>query len=321
MTGMYDPTVSVVMSVHNCEKHIKEAVDSVLSQTFTDFEFIIVNDGSTDGTADILKSYCDPRIILIHQQNIGLTKSLNRAIAGASGTLIARQDADDRSLPHRLATQVAFLAEHPEIALVGSAVEVISGSGMPLATFRNPANPDEIRGVLRSHNCFCHGSVMFRRDSFFSLAGYDEFFVTAQDYDMWIRFSERFALANLAEPCYVYRFSTDSVTVKKMVSQHRMAVLARRFAAEREGTRLTATSPDEAAAYLSSLLTTEEKTQIIENYKPWCLLLLKNGLLDEATQLMTALFRYHPSPIFRLAYGFVRHINPRSNLARLLEHA
>ena len=316
-----NPVVSVVMSVFNGERFLREAVDSILNQTFTDFEFIIVNDGSTDGTREILESYEDQRVVLIHQENMGLTKSLNRGIERASGTYIARQDADDRSFPERLAAQFAFLSAHKDVVLVGSAVEVVSGSGNTLATFRHPTEPDEIRLTLRKYNCFWHGSVMFRRDGFLALGAYSEQFVTAQDYDLWLRFSEQYRLANLPDPFYAYRFTTDSITVRKMVSQHRLADLARWRADAREKGFSATSDPHKVAAFLSAPLTTHEKKQIISNYKPWCRLLLKNDLLDEATQLMTELFRYHPSLLFRLAFRITRHINPQSNLARFLEHA
>jgi glycosyltransferase involved in cell wall biosynthesis len=309
------------MSVNNGEKYLREAVDSILAQTLTDFEFIIVDDGSTDGTVDILRTYSDPRIRTVRQENRGLTKSLNRGIGVSRGEFIARQDADDRSFPERLATQLEFLSSHAEIAMVGSAVEVISGNGKGLATFRHPTDPVEIRDALRTYNCFWHGSVMFRRESFLALGGYCEEFTTAQDYDLWLRFSERYQLANLPDPYYAYRFTTDSITVKKMVSQHRLAALARQRAAEREDNLSGENAPQKIPVGLTAPLTPAEKREIIGNYKPWCRLLLKNGLYDEAGQLMTELFRYHPSTLFRLSFRVGRHLNPQSNLSRFLEHA
>ncbi|MBU5614581.1 glycosyltransferase family 2 protein [Geomonas azotofigens] len=313
------PLISVVMSVYNGERYVGEAVDSVLSQSRTDFELIVVDDGSTDGTAAILASYTDPRLRVIRHDNQGLTRSLNLAVAQARGKYVARQDADDRSLPERLAIQTDFLDAHPEIALVGSAVKVISSQGVELATFRHPTEPAEIAATLRSYNCFWHGSIMFRRDSFLELGGYDERFVTAQDYDMWLRFSERHQLANLPEPLYAYRFTVESVTVQRMVSQHRLAVLARRLAEEREGG-----SPDtvqDVASYIALPLSLAERRQIINNYKPWCRLLIKNGLTREAAILMAALFKHHPRPLFRLSFALARLVNTPSVLTRFLEHA
>ncbi|MBJ6801038.1 glycosyltransferase family 2 protein [Geomonas propionica] len=316
---MSKPLISVVMSVYNGERYLGEAVDSVLNQSCTDFEFIVVDDGSTDGTAAILASYSDPRLRIIRHDNLGLTRSLNLAIAQARGEYVARQDADDRSLPERLAIQAEFLDSHPELALVGTAVKVISSAGAELATFRHPTEPAEIAVTLRTYNCFWHGSIMFRRDSFLELGGYDERFVTAQDYDMWLRFSERHQLANLPEPLYAYRFTVESVTVKRMVSQHRLAVLARRWAEERIAG--TDTSGRDVTGHLAAPLTPAERLQIISNYKPWCRLLLKNGLSAEAATLMAALFKHHPHPLFRLTFAIARQMNNPSLLTRFLEHA
>lgn len=316
---MSKPLISVVMSVYNGSQYLREAVDSILNQTRTDFEFIIIDDGSTDGTAAILDAYTDPRIRVIRHQNQGLTKSLNLGIREAQGTYIARQDADDRSFPERLATQAEFLDSHPEIALVGSAVKVISSDGAELATFRHPTDSAEIVTTLRTYNCFWHGSIMFRRDCFVELGGYDERFVTAQDYDMWLRFSERHQLANLQESLYAYRFTADSVTVKRMVSQHRLAVLARRLAEERACG--CASTPEDITPYLAAPLSLAEKGQIINNYKPWCRLLLKNDLAGEAATLMAALFKHHPNPLFRLSFAVARQLKTPSILTRFLEHA
>ncbi|MHA1713815.1 MAG: glycosyltransferase, partial [Candidatus Ranarchaeia archaeon] len=130
------PKVSVIMSVYNAEKHVKKAIDSILSQTFRDFEFIIINDGSTDRTSEILKSYADPRLIVVNQANRGVTQSLNKAIGMARGQYIARMDADDISLPQRLEMQVEFLEEHPEVGLVGTSVITIDEEGKTIKESR-----------------------------------------------------------------------------------------------------------------------------------------------------------------------------------------
>ena len=124
---MKNPKVAVLMSVYNGEKYLREAINSILSQTFNDFEFLIINDGSTDGTADILKSYTDSRIKIINnEKNIGLTKSLNKGLKIAKGEYIARQDADDISMPERLKEEVAFLEIHKDYAVVGTFVKILN---------------------------------------------------------------------------------------------------------------------------------------------------------------------------------------------------
>ena len=157
------PKVSVVMSVYNGERHLREAVDSILNQTFGDLEFIIVDDGSRDRTWEILQSYDDSRIVLLrNEQNIGLTKSLNRGLAATRGEYVARMDADDVSLPQRLERQVGFLDQHPEIGLVGCAFLQINEGGQEFEIFHPPLKNEDIQERLRVENCFCHGVALFR---------------------------------------------------------------------------------------------------------------------------------------------------------------
>ena len=309
------------MGVYNGAKYLNAAIDSILNQTSANLEFIIVNDGSTDQTRKILASYHDPRLIVVHQENAGLTKSLNRGLALAKGEFIARQDADDISLPDRLQTQVDFLAAHPDIALVGSAVNVINGAGTQLAVFKSPCDAVGIKLKLQEYNCFWHGSVTFRRSCLELLGGYTEIFATAQDYDLWLRFSEKFQLANLENPLYCYRFNPDAVTFKKIVPQRRMADMARQLAQ----VRANGLSEQELLLgfqdFINSPLTPAEKRDIVRSYKPWCRLILKGGNLTEARSLMTTIFRYHPSILFRLRFALSRSFLSPSRLEWILDHA
>jgi glycosyltransferase involved in cell wall biosynthesis len=125
-----NPKLSVIMSVHNGEKYLREAIESILNQTFTDFKFIIINDGSTDNSLAIIRSYDDKRIrILNNGTNIGLTKSLNKALKQAKGKYIARQDADDVSLPDRFEAQLKYFVQYPEVALLGTSTYIINQEG------------------------------------------------------------------------------------------------------------------------------------------------------------------------------------------------
>lgn len=316
-----NPSVSIVMSVFNGERFVLEAVSSILNQSLTDVELIVINDGSTDGTLRILQSINDSRIILIHQGNVGLTKSLNRALSLAKGEFIARQDADDVSFPNRLQTQVQFLRENQGIALVGSAVKVIDTEGDELTTFNPPCDAPTIRQKLKSYNCFWHGSVIFRRSCLEVLGGYNELFTTAQDYDFWLRFAEKYELANLPEPLYAYRFNPDAVTFKKIVSQRRMAQMARALGEARGGD-----APEEDllkgfAEFVNAPLTDTERRDIVVSYKPWCRLLLKTGKLAPARALMTAVFKYHPSLLFRLRFALSKQFLSKPQLERVLENA
>lgn len=191
------PLVSVVMAVYNSEPDLDKTVDSVLTQNWIDFEFIIINDGSLDGSGVILDDYAsrDCRIVVIHQENIGLTKSLIRGCALARGKYIARQDAGgDTSLPGRLAAQVAFLERNPEVVMTSCGTQVIGPRGEELYTVSQDgrelhlALSGRTTSTLRGPSS--HGSTMFRTDAYFKVGGYRPEFPVAQDLDLWVRLSE-----------------------------------------------------------------------------------------------------------------------------------
>src|SRR3989344_927550 len=157
---MNKPSVSVLMSTYNGAVYLRQAINSILNQTFTDFEFIIVDDNSTDNSGEILRSYNDPRIRIIqNNKNIGLTKSLNKGLKEAQGKYIARMDADDVSLLDRLKEQYNFLEAHPTIALVGSWAESMDEYGIVTEIRKVPTDPETIRFELVLRNCFFHSSV------------------------------------------------------------------------------------------------------------------------------------------------------------------
>jgi len=231
---MGSPRVSVLMSVYNGARYLRDAVDSILGQTFTDFEFIIVDDGSTDETPAILNSYTDPRIVrLRNETNIGLTRSLNKGLVVARGEYVARQDADDVSLPRRLAKQVEFLDGHPVIGLVGSAYEEFYEDGRLQRAVQMPLQPADIREQLFYGHCFCHGSAMARIRCLHAVGDYDEEYEVAQDRDLWLRLAERFDLANLPEVLYKLRISVGSVTGRLRPRQRKAACRAVQQALER----------------------------------------------------------------------------------------
>jgi glycosyltransferase involved in cell wall biosynthesis len=222
------------MSVYNGEKYLRDAIESILNQTFTSFEFIIINDGSTDSTPTILNSYTDPRIRLLHQNNEGLTKALNKGLESATGTYIARQDADDISIPKRFENQIDFMNKNPDIALIGTFVSAIDENGNEFGRWKYPEDNNEIKKRIIKENIFCHGSVMFRRECLASVGAYREAFYTAQDYDLWLRISEKYNMANI--PCYLYKLrrSTQSITRKKLDQQINNHLLAIELAKERK---------------------------------------------------------------------------------------
>lgn len=210
------PTVSILLSAYNAERFLEEALESLLGQRFRNFECIAVNDGSSDGTAEMLDRAAarDHRFRIVHQRNSGLIASLNAAAALAQGKYLARMDADDISLPERLQRQVDFLDTHPKIALLGGAVEFIDSSGKSLGHSSSPTEHEEIFVDLLDRNPFWHPTVMMRREAFFACGGYRNV-LAAEDYDLWLRMAERFELANLSDEIVRYRVHSEQITGKQ----------------------------------------------------------------------------------------------------------
>lgn len=213
--------LSVIMSVYNGERYLKEAIESILNQTFKNFEFIIIDDGSTDKSPQILDKYAkkDKRIKLIHQKNIGLTKSLNKALKLAQGKYIARIDADDIAYKSRFKKQIRFLEKHPKIGLVGNYVDVIDEKGKNIGRLIYPTNDKDIRKVLIKKNPFCHSTIMFRKEVAEKVGGYNKDFSAAQDYDFWMRISKHYQIANLSEVLGAWRLRKKAITFQKNISQ------------------------------------------------------------------------------------------------------
>ncbi|MBF0182444.1 MAG: glycosyltransferase [Magnetococcales bacterium] len=195
--------VTVLTAVYNGAEYLDAAIGSILAQRFTDFEFLLIDDGSTDATPDLLAAWArrDSRIVVVrNQDNLGLTRSLNLGIAMARGEWIARQDADDISMPERLAKQMAFLTVHPEVGLLGTGMVVLDARGHAAPVPRlAPEEHTEICWALLTDNPFFHTAVIFRRE----LAvrhPYDETWRYGQDLDLWGRLLTVTRGANLAEP-------------------------------------------------------------------------------------------------------------------------
>lgn len=227
-----EPNVSVIMGVHNDEEFVADAIDSILEQSYEDFEFIIVDDASTDDSRTIIERYTDERIILLENQtNQGLTPSLNRALREASGTFVARQDADDVSDPERFERQVRFLDRNPDVSVVGTAAYLIDESGSITSSrsvLRTPTFDD-----LLEKNHIIHGSIMARRSVLLDLDGYDEFFRYSQDLDLWLRLSKEFSIANITEPLYRLRIHDHSVYFAKKDQSALYTIFARHRATDK----------------------------------------------------------------------------------------
>jgi glycosyltransferase involved in cell wall biosynthesis len=206
------PKVSVVLAVYNGEAYIEEAVRSVFGQTFTDFEFIVINDGSTDGTSAILDSFNDPRLKVYHNpSNIRLIASLNKGLELATGDYIARMDADDCCHPERLAQQVNFLDQNPEVVLVGSNYNAFGDQSF-LSSLWN--QDEELRVALMFENPFAHPSTMFRRRILVEQRlQYRKEDLHAEDWGLWIELLKYGKGANLAAALLNYRISSGSISV------------------------------------------------------------------------------------------------------------
>lgn len=221
------PLVSVLMSVRDAEQWVAQAVESVLRQTIQDFEFLVVDDGSTDRTGIILDELGDPRLRVIHQAQAGLTRSLNHALRLATAPLVARMDADDVALPERLARQLAFLDAHPEVGLLGTGWHEISPAGEILRTNRPPRDDRAIRRALIRANPFAHSSVVMRRQALEAAGLYDERFPVAQDYELWLRMSRVTRMANLPEPLVLRRLTPGRVSSDRDTARLRAEVLVK----------------------------------------------------------------------------------------------
>ncbi len=213
--------ISVVMPVYNSDGVVAEAVESILNQTFRDFEFIIVDDGSRDATPQILRRYAsrDNRIKLYTQENCGLIATLNRYCRIAVGKYIARMDADDISLPTRFEKQFRFLERNPEIGVLGTWIQDLDEKRAPIIEWPVPADPVVVRWFLLFGNCIAHPSVMMRRDLMERLGYYRPDAIHVEDYDLWIRALEVTRLANLPEILVQYRMSAGSVSNQNLAIQ------------------------------------------------------------------------------------------------------
>jgi glycosyltransferase involved in cell wall biosynthesis len=200
------PSITVLMSVYNGEKYLREAIDSILNQTFTDFELLIMDNCSTDSSANIVHSYHDQQISLVkNEKNLGIERSLNRGLHRAKGEYIARMDSDDISLPTRLETQIEFMDDHPNIALCGTQAETF---GAKHFSIRNPISHNEIRAHGVFYCPVLHPTVMLRKsvllenNLFYDVSGD---YTKAEDYELWTRLSEKHQLYNINEVLLKYR--------------------------------------------------------------------------------------------------------------------
>lgn len=253
------PKVSVVMAVYNGEDFLAEAVQSILLQTLTDFEFVIIDDGSQDHSREIIRAFTDPRIrLLCNEVNRGLAVSLNRGIAEARGEFIARMDHDDISLPHRLERQTLFLNEHPTVGLCGAWLETFGGPRRHV--WRPPSASADIRMQLLFDSSVMHSTVMLRRELFLQHAlTYDESFPCAQDYELWERASRVVEMRNIGEVLVRYRQHMEQTGKTRKELQRECADTVRQRALTALGI-----TPDESELALHTAIATGSFTPSVE---------------------------------------------------------
>jgi glycosyltransferase involved in cell wall biosynthesis len=226
---MNSPKVSVILPTYNAAMHLGKAIDSILEQTFKDFELIIINDGSSDDTMGVLAKYTDPRIVVITQENLGLPKALNKGISAAKGIYLARQDADDISHPQRLQLQVHFLDQYPSYGLVGSWTQIVTPAGATSRQHTHPEKNGQLQIQLLFNNQFVHSSVMLRACCLKVAGNYSENpeHFPPEDYDLWLRIARHFQVANIPEILLEYLELPTSISrTKEMLINDRAAKMA-----------------------------------------------------------------------------------------------
>ena len=214
MNDMPDnPLVTIVMSVYNAEAYLRCSLESLLGQTYRNLQIVVINDGSTDGSRQIIDSYKDDRIEIIDRTaNVGLTKSLNQGLAIARGQYIARNDADDISVGTRIAEQVAYLEANPDVDILGTGIELFDGRRTLRSIIYDDHGGTFREQLLHFINPVPHSTLMFRKTILNVLKGYNECFLLAQDKDFLLRASELFTIGSLQKPLVKLRFTHNSLT-------------------------------------------------------------------------------------------------------------
>jgi len=213
-TTVKKPLISVIMSVFNGEKYLRDSINSILNQTYRDLEFIIINDGSTDGSIEVIQEIeeRDNRIVLIDRENKGLIASLNECIHLAKGEYLVRMDADDISMPNRIEEQLQFMVENPDVSVLGSYVEIF-GYEVKSSIWKLPIKDQALKARLLFTVAFCHPSVMYKKE-IFNEAGfyYNKDYLNAEDYELWTRLAEKYKFSVVPKVLLKYRYVISSIS-------------------------------------------------------------------------------------------------------------
>jgi len=221
---MNQPIITVLMPVYNAERYLKEAIESILDQSYGNFIFLIINDGSKDRSGDIINSYDDERIHVInHEKNVGLVATLNEGLAKSNTELIARMDADDISEKDRIAKQIAYMKKHNNVLALGTGMKIIDQSGATLGYEPGIEKSEAIRRCLAVRNVIAHPSIVMRKSAVLKVGGYDPSSTESEDYELWLKLSDLGELSNINEPLIKYRVSKSSKSQKNISATRNFA--------------------------------------------------------------------------------------------------
>jgi len=289
------PKVTVLLPVFNAELFLTECIESILGQSFSNFELLAINDGSTDSSREILATYSDPRLVIVdNNDNRGLIYTLNRGISIARGEYIARMDADDIAVVDRFKKQVAYLDTHPQVAVIGSWAELIDHSGKRIQLRQVPVGNKDIQETQLKTNSFIHPSVMFRTDIVRASGSFRQDALHAEDYDLWLRISENHDVDNLPEPLILYRVHSGQISQRHLRLQRATADRIRAAAWQRRiiSGNLSPDAPSPIPGWLSRLR--GEVGTVGGDYLTWLQLFREMGRENMASQLVYPLLRAAP---------------------------
>ncbi len=280
-TDSMEPRITVLMPVYDAGEYIEEAMKSILSQTFRDYEFLIINDGSTDNSADVIRKFSDSRIRFVeNESNIGLSGTLNKGIRLARGEYIARMDADDITLPTRFEKQVGFLDQNPDVALCGTWYTVFGATRR--TTLRLPINQKEIKCYLLFNPPFGHPTVMFRKTVFVTRGlWFDKDYTPAEDYNCWVRFVEHERLANIPEVLLMYRIHKHQMTQppNSQAMEKRQKVADRIYSGQLQRLGITPTDRElRLHLQVANSYVDEEETEFLSDACKWLIKLYEANL-------------------------------------------
>ena len=295
------PQISVLLCVFNGGVHLQKAVRSILNQSIKELELVVVNDGSTDDAVEAIRQLADDRIRILDKSNSGLTKSLNFGLRHCRGAYIARQDADDCSHPDRLRQQLFFLEAHPDVDVVGSAVEIIDEDDHIIGSLAFDLEHDRLQNSHLESNQFAHGSLFFRRSVLESLGGYRDAFRYAQDYDLTLRCQEVTRVTNLPDCLYQVRYGQNRLSFRQTDQQQAFAEMARCFArARRAGRKDSLELQEYDGNFMQYATGTTESTNSLQVLVH---LYLRAGYREKVRSCLQQLLRQPASPRRRFKYS------------------